>query len=99
MIVFQVFIKFWSSEKNTENTTSHLYFNEDNDYSEGNTCNNEVFRSTILHHRKKLCEKKLCEKRCSLKFRKIHNKHLCQKKHLWTLNISPSSFYGYLPNL
>ena len=31
---------------------SHLDFNEETDYSEENTCNNEVFRSTILHHRK-----------------------------------------------
>ena len=33
---------------------SHLYFNEESDYSEGNTCNNEVVRTTILHHRKEL---------------------------------------------
>ena len=33
---------------------SHLNFNEESDYSEQNTCDNEVFRSTILHHRKKL---------------------------------------------
>ena len=33
---------------------SHLYFNEESDYSEENTCDNEVFRTTILHHRKKL---------------------------------------------
>ena len=34
---------------------SHLYFNEESYYSEENTtCDNEVFRSTILHHRKKL---------------------------------------------
>ena len=26
---------------------SHLYFNEDSDYSEENTCENEVFRTTI----------------------------------------------------
>ena len=32
--------------KNTENTVSHLYFNEESDYSEENTCGNEVFRST-----------------------------------------------------
>ena len=32
---------------------SHLYFNEKSDYSEENTtCDNEVFRSTILHHRR-----------------------------------------------
>ena len=53
-IVFQVFIKFWSSERNTENTMSQLYFNEEIDYSEENTCENDVFRSTIFHHRKKL---------------------------------------------
>ena len=29
---------------------SHLYFNEKSDYSEENTCDNEVFRSTIFHH-------------------------------------------------
>ena len=53
-IVFQVFIELWSSERITENTMSHLYFNEESDCSEENTCENEVFRSTILHHRKKL---------------------------------------------
>ena len=52
MIVFQVFFK--SSERNTENTMSHLYFNKESGYSEENKCENEVFDSTILHHRKKL---------------------------------------------
>ena len=33
---------------------SHLYFNKESDYSEENTCGNEVFRSIIFHHRKKL---------------------------------------------
>ena len=33
---------------------SHLYFIEEKDYCEENMCGNEVFRSTILHHRKKL---------------------------------------------
>ena len=33
---------------------SHLYFNEESDYSKENTCDNEVFRSTILHHRKEV---------------------------------------------
>ena len=33
---------------------SNLYFNEESDYSQENTCENEVFRSTVLHHRKKL---------------------------------------------
>ena len=28
---------------------SHLYFNEKSDYSEESTCDNEDFRSTILH--------------------------------------------------
>ena len=32
----------------------HLYFNEEKDYSEENTSENEVFCSTMLHHRKKL---------------------------------------------
>ena len=40
-------VKFWSSDRNTENKMSHLYFNEDNDYSEENTCENEIFHSTI----------------------------------------------------
>ena len=31
-----------------------LYFNEEIDYSEENRCENDVFRSTILDHRKKL---------------------------------------------
>ena len=47
MIIFQVFIKFWSSGRNTENTMSNLYFNEEDDYSEENACDNEAFRSTI----------------------------------------------------
>ena len=33
---------------------SHLYLNEESDYSEKNTYENEDFRSTILHHRKKI---------------------------------------------
>ena len=41
-------------KKNTENTMSHLYFNEESDYSEENTCDNEVFCTAILHHRRKL---------------------------------------------
>ena len=36
-------IKFWSSERNNENTFSNLYFNEESDYFEENTCENEVF--------------------------------------------------------
>ena len=46
MKVFQV-LNFESSDRNTENTMSHLYFNEDSGYSEENTCENKVFRSTI----------------------------------------------------
>ena len=33
---------------------SHLYFNGESDYSEETTCENNVFRSIILHHKKKL---------------------------------------------
>ena len=33
---------------------SNLYFNEEGNYSEENTCGNEEFRATILHHRQKL---------------------------------------------
>ena len=51
---FSGFIRFWSIEKNTENTMPHLYFHEKSDYSEENTCDNEVFRTTILHQRKNL---------------------------------------------
>ena len=40
-------IKFWSSDRNTANTVSNLYFNEDSDYSKENTCENEFFRSTV----------------------------------------------------
>ena len=42
MIIFQVFIKFWFSERNTENTMLHLDLNEGSDHSEENTCKNEV---------------------------------------------------------
>ena len=44
MIVFQVFIKSWCSEWNTENTMSHIYLNEES----------EAFHSTTLHHKNKL---------------------------------------------
>ena len=54
MIVFQVLnfdpakeiLKIWCQlmKKNTENTMS---INEESDYSVENTCENEVFRSTI----------------------------------------------------
>ena len=37
-----------SSEGNTKNTMSHLYFNEEGDYSEENTVDSEVFHFTIL---------------------------------------------------
>ena len=43
----QISVKFWSIERNIENTIIHLYFNEENDYYKENTCENEVFRSTI----------------------------------------------------
>ena len=33
---------------------SHLYFNEESDYSDENTCDNEIFCSIILHHKRKL---------------------------------------------
>ena len=51
---FSGFIKLWCSERNTENTMSHFHFDEESDYSKENACDNEVFRSTILCHRKKL---------------------------------------------
>ena len=40
-------IEVLSSDRNTENVMSHLYFNEDSDYSEESTCENEVFCSFI----------------------------------------------------
>ena len=40
-------LKFWSRERNTEKTMSHLYFNEKSHYSEENTWEKEVFCSTI----------------------------------------------------
>ena len=46
---FSSFLKFWSSEGNTENTTSDLYFNEESDYSVESTSDSENFRPTILH--------------------------------------------------
>ena len=54
MIVFLVFIKFWSSRRNTENTITLLFLNEESDHFEENACKNEVCRSTVLYHRKKL---------------------------------------------
>ena len=49
MIVFQE-LNFDPVKKNTEKTMSHLCFDEESDYSEENTCKNEV----LLHHRKQL---------------------------------------------
>ena len=46
--LFSSFIKFWSSERKTENTTSDLYFNEETDYSKENTSENEDINSAIL---------------------------------------------------
>ena len=40
---FSSFHKFWSAERNTENTMSDLHFNEESDYSEENTSDNETF--------------------------------------------------------
>ena len=48
MVVSQIFIKFWSSERNTgNNTMSHLYFNEESDYSEENTVLGQLPQSKI----------------------------------------------------
>ena len=52
MILFQVSLNFDPVKKTTtENTMSHLYFNEDCDHSEENRSDNEDFNSTILHHK------------------------------------------------
>ena len=45
---FSNLIKFWFSERNTENAMSDIYFNGEIDYSEENTSDNEDFRSTIF---------------------------------------------------
>ena len=45
---FSGFIKFWSSERNTENTMSNLYFNEEQgEKSEENTSDNEDFHHSL----------------------------------------------------
>ena len=44
---FSGIINFDSVKKNTKNTMSPLYFNGESDYFEENTCENEVFCSTI----------------------------------------------------
>ena len=46
MVVFQVSLNFDAVKK----TMSYLYFNEEKDYSEENTCGNDVFHTTNLHH-------------------------------------------------
>ena len=45
---FSSFVKSWFSERNTENTLSDLYYNEQRDYSVENTSDNEEFHSNIL---------------------------------------------------
>ena len=42
------FIELLSSERDTENIISDLYFDEESDCSEENTSDNKDFRSTIL---------------------------------------------------
>ena len=42
MIVFQVSLNF-DPVKEIIKSMSYLYFNKESDYSEGNTCDNEVF--------------------------------------------------------
>ena len=49
---FSSFIKFWSSERNTKIRNIYIVTYAESDYSEENTCDNELFRATILHHRK-----------------------------------------------
>ena len=39
---------------------SHLYFNEESDYSDENTCDNKVFRFTILQPFQFEPEQKIC---------------------------------------
>ena len=41
-------MKFWYSERDTENTMSYLCVNRESDYSEENTGDKEDLRSTIL---------------------------------------------------
>ena len=66
---FSSFVKFWSSERNSENTISDLYFNEESDYSKENTSTNEDFRSTNLKpfqfgsEQKKTCGNESYEKK------------------------------------
>ena len=60
--------KFWSSERNTENTVSDLYFSEESNYFEQNTYNNKVLRCNILQpfyfeaEQKKTCGNEIREK-------------------------------------
>ena len=78
--MFQVCIKFSSSERITENTMLHLYFNEESHYSEENTCKNEVFNSTILHQTKKLNYLRLSCRCISYNCQKQPLEVLCEKK-------------------
>ena len=60
LLPFFKFIKFWSSEKDTENMISDLYFNEESDYSEENTSDNEDFCSSIQPFQFDFVQKKTC---------------------------------------
>ena len=54
-IVFQASLNFDPVKEILKyNVTFTFQLNEESDFSEENTCNNEVFPSTILHHRQKL---------------------------------------------
>ena len=48
--LFSSFIKFWCSERNTENTMPDLYFNEESDYSEQNASEMNIFALPLFNH-------------------------------------------------
>ena len=50
IIIFRVLLNFDPVKKNAENTMSHLYFNEEGDYSKGNTCDSLSQNTSLSQH-------------------------------------------------
>ena len=104
LIVYQISLNL---DPVTENTMSDLYFNEECGYSEENTCDNEVFHSSILQpfqfepEQKKMCGNESHEKEnkyfhtsvADLLYIRIRKSRLEREGC-----ISASSYYGYLPD-
>ena len=74
------------SEKNTSKNEAFCSTRQRNLTYSRLSCRFITYNVRIEHPDWRKCKKRplevFCEKRYSLKFRKIHKKHLCQRKHM-----------------